>query len=258
MNTKGINSVLLSAFHPKHLELVEECRLLESIFPDPGFHFLLYKKLPKEIYIFSGLGADERVFQKIDLSPHHINFIKWIRPEKNESIEDYTKRLVSPINSSQPVLIGVSFGGLIAIEAAKQINTDKVIIISSIKTKKEIPFYYLIAGKLRLHKIFPVQLLKRFNFIVNWFFGVDTFFDKQLLKQILNDTDPVFLNWAIEKILCYNNDLPLQNIKHIHGTKDRILPYRFVKSDHTIKRGGHLMVLNKAEDVSRILTEELK
>lgn len=43
--------------------------------------------------------------------------IEWIEPLPNETIEQYAKRLAQCIDTSQPyVIIGVSFGGLIATE----------------------------------------------------------------------------------------------------------------------------------------------
>ena len=87
--------------------------------------------MTKELYIFSGLGADERAFQRLDFSDFSTTFIKWIVPHDTETIENYTTRLLDQITTTKPTLIGLSFGGLIAIEVAKQIDTEKVILIAS-------------------------------------------------------------------------------------------------------------------------------
>jgi len=213
--------------------------------------------LTKELYIFSGLGADERVFQLLDFSGFSTTFIKWIVPHDKETIEHYAKRLLDQIKTVKPTLIGLSFGGLIAIEVAKQIDTEKLILIASAKTKNEIPFYYRFAGKLSLHKLLPTRLLKRSNIITNWFFGTSSIFDKQLLKQILIETDPTFLKWAIDKVVSWTNQVQTKNIFHIHGTRDKILPFGFVKCNLKIKNGGHLMTLNKADELNNILRQQL-
>ena len=83
----------------------------------------------KELYIFSGLGADERVFQLLDFSGFSTTFIKWTPPIENETIENYAERILKQINTTKPTLIGLSFGGIIAIEVAKLIDTEKVIVI---------------------------------------------------------------------------------------------------------------------------------
>ena len=93
--------------------------------------------MTNEIYIFSGLGADERVFQKLDFSDFKTTFVKWIIPQDKETIENYSTRLLAQITTKNPTLIGLSFGGIIAVEVAKQIDTEKVILIASAKTKIE-------------------------------------------------------------------------------------------------------------------------
>lgn len=213
--------------------------------------------MTKELYIFSGLGADERVFQRLDFSDFSTTFIKWVVPQGTETIEDYATRLLDQITTRKPTLIGLSFGGLIAVEVAKQIDTEKVILIASAKTRKEIPFYYRFAGQLGLHKLLPTGLLKNSNFITNWFFGTSSMFEKQLLKQILIDTDPTFLKWAIDKVTRWANQTQPKNIFHIHGTGDRILPFKFVNCNSTIKNGGHLMTLNKADELNSVLRQQL-
>lgn len=214
--------------------------------------------MEKELYILSGLGADERVFQKLDFSEYAPKFIKWIDPIKNESMENYATRLLDQITTSKPVLIGLSFGGLIAIEIAKQIDTEKVIVIASAKTKYEIPFYYRLAGKIGLHKLLPTRFLKKSNFLTNRFFGVSSINDKVLLKQILFDTNTTFLKWAIDKVSVWKNVSKTKNCFHIHGTHDRILPFKYVKCDAQILNGGHLMTVNKSEELSKIVRKFLE
>ncbi len=209
------------------------------------------------MYIFSGLGADESVFQRLDFTGFSKTFVKWIVPQDKETIENYTARLLDQITTTKPILIGLSFGGLIAVEMAKQIDTKKVILIASAKAKSEIPFYYRFAGQLKIHKLLPTRLLKSSNFITNWFFGTSSTFDKQLLKQILIDTDPTFLKWAIDKVTRWTNQTQIENIFHIHGTSDRILPLSFIKCNATIKNGGHLMTLNNADELNEIIREQL-
>jgi len=211
----------------------------------------------KEIYIFSGLGADERAFQELDFSGFPVQFIRWMTTNIHETISQYATRLIQQIKTENPTLIGLSFGGIMAVEVAKQIKTDKVILIASAKTKYEIPFYFRFAGYLKLHKLMPAALLKHANFITYWSFGAVSPAEKRLLKQILSDTDPTFLKWAIDKIVSWSNTTKLNNLIHIHGTDDRILPYKFVTCDLTIKNGGHLMTINRHEEITLMLRSML-
>jgi pimeloyl-ACP methyl ester carboxylesterase len=204
-----------------------------------------------DIYFLSGLGADERVLQDLDFSGYKTVFVKWLQPIENETIEEYAKRLTEQIKTKNPIVIGLSFGGMMAVEIGKLIQTEKIILIASAKTKFEIQFYFRLAGSLRLHNLLPTSLMKRSNFISNWLFGATSQRDKTLLANILHDTDSVFLKWAIDKIVNWKNAKILQNLQHIHGTSDRVLPYRFVLADIKIEGGGHFMTTNKARELSR-------
>jgi len=207
----------------------------------------------KPVYIFSGLGADERVFQYLDLSGYQTTFIRWEVPGKNESIEAYASRLLPQISHPMPTLIGLSFGGLMAVEIAKQIKTKQIILLASVKTKKEIPLLYRLGGKIRLHKLLPTHLLKEENKFSKMVFSNASESDRVLMKSIFAGTNPKFLKWAIHQVVNWKNLTELENVKHIHGTKDRILPFRKVNCQFEIKEAGHLLTLRNAEEISEIL-----
>ena len=209
------------------------------------------------IYIFSGLGADKRVFKYLDFSAYNTTFMEWIAPEDNEPIENYAKRLAEQVKTEKPILIGLSFGGIMATEVAKHIETEKIILIASAKSKSEIPFYYRWLGTLKLHKIVPSRLMKQANFVSFWLFGIKTNEDKKLLIEIWKDTDPQFLKWAINAIVNWKNTTEHKNLQHIHGTADRILPIRFAKYDVEVKDGGHFMTINKFDELNTILNAML-
>lgn len=212
----------------------------------------------KNVYVISGLGVDERVFRDIDFGDVTPIFLKWVTPEKSESIEDYARRLRSQIKSERPVLIGLSFGGMMAIEIAQQIEPEKIILIASAKSRKEIPWYWKLAGIMNFHKLIPTATLKSVNALSYWFFGVKSHEDKMLLKQIFTETDGVFLRWAIDRLLKWKNSSIPQNAYHIHGSSDRLLPIRFVSIDRKVDGGGHFMTVTHAEKCSLVIQESLR
>jgi pimeloyl-ACP methyl ester carboxylesterase len=213
----------------------------------------------KDIYCFSGLGADERVFQKLKVEGYQPVHIRWIEPEPKESIIDYAQRLSKQIKSESPILIGLSFGGIIAIEIAKQIETEKVILISSAKNEQEVPFYYHIFRWLPIHRLIPAKIILLFCqifagfFLTGWFFSFTTLAERQLFKAILNDTNAKFMKWAIHQVVIWKNELIPNNTYHIHGESDRIFPDRFVHEDFQVKKGGHFMIMNQAEYISNLI-----
>ncbi|MES2381862.1 MAG: alpha/beta hydrolase [Bacteroidota bacterium] len=213
-----------------------------------------------KIYFISGLGADERVFQYLNLPDIEKVFIKWEKPLKRESLSNYAGRLIKQIDISQPVyLIGVSFGGLIAQEIAKQINCVKIIIISSIKSPKEFSWALKCVKLLQLHLIYPKALLKWSNRITgNFYFSIQSKKEAQLLVQIINDTDLDFLVWAMHEIINWKpaNETTIP-LLHIHGTHDRIFPVGNLKDYLPIKNGGHFMIVNQSKTISEIILNYL-
>lgn len=212
--------------------------------------------MSSHIYILSGLGADERVFKRLDFTGLNVAFIKW-QPQIGLSLKDYATLHLPQVKATNPILIGLSFGGIIAIEIAKQIAIKKVILISSIKNKHELPFYFKWLGKSKLVNLLPNYFLTHTNTISNWLFGVHTKEEKQLLKDILNDSNPAYLKWAMLKIMCWQNETEIPSLTHIHGTNDNILPYKYVKSNYTISNGGHFMVFTHYEEIMDILKGEI-
>ncbi|WP_029280625.1 alpha/beta fold hydrolase [Pedobacter borealis] len=207
-------------------------------------------------YFISGLGADKRIFSKLKLNENikmiHIN---WISPNKNESLASYAERLSKVIDLSQPfVLVGVSFGGMIAVEMAKLLKPAAAIIISSTMLSTHLPALYRFAGRLGLLKFIPARFLKSSNKLTqNYYFGTRSNSEKTLLSKIINDTDPYFLKWAIGSILSWENKIKPKNTYHIHGTNDKILYSKTAQPDFVIENGTHFMVYQNADEISEII-----
>jgi hypothetical protein len=211
------------------------------------------------IYLISGLGADKRVFSKLVFSASHvIKHIEWISPISNEDLSSYAIRLSKQINEAEPFcLVGVSFGGMIAVELNKFMRPLQTIVISSASTNAQIPWYYKIVGRLKIYTLVPVKILKAPTALTFWFFGTKTEEEKFLLTQILKDTDGRFLKWAISKITNWDQKIMLKGIYQVHGTADRIFPAAFIKADLEVRNGSHLMVYSKNEIITSILAERL-
>ena len=212
----------------------------------------------KHIYCISGFGADERVFSKLDFGKNDLHFIQWKIPEKNETLSSYVERMRHEIIHPRPVLIGLSFGGMIAIEIAKIIPVEKVILISSIAVSDEMPLLMRVAGSLHLNRIFPIRPSAILAPIENWNLSVETAEEKKLVADYRKNIDLRYAHWAIENILQWKNDWRPPNLVHIHGSKDHIFPLKYVKTDYVIHGAGHLLLMNHAAEVNAILHKELQ
>ncbi|SHF60036.1 alpha/beta hydrolase [Pedobacter caeni] len=212
-----------------------------------------------KVYFISGLGADERVFQFLDLPGIEKIYIKWIDPQDQESLASYAKRLITQIELTEDViLLGISFGGIIAQEIAKIIPCKKVLIVSSIKSAQEFSWQLSLVSSSRIYKLFPAKILKWSNLLTaDYYFSTTSKEESQLLHQIIKETDNRFMLWAIDRLMTWKNANPQKNIIHIHGTSDRIFPISPIKSDIKIQGGGHFMMVNKSTELSKIIMENI-
>lgn len=206
-----------------------------------------------KVYFISGLGADKRVFSYLDLSFCEPVYIDWIEAKPNESLAQYATRLREFIPEDEPVVVGLSLGGMIATEMAKQDERVKSIIISSNKLASEFPRHLKVFRHFPFHKVIPGAALKRYQNFYTSIFGVKNPEQKKLIYQIVADSDMKFVKWAITAILKWDNAVIPKNLVHIHGTADRLLPYKRAKVDYIIEGGSHVMTLDKAEQLSAIV-----
>ena len=128
----------------------------------------------KHIYCFPGLGASTKIFEYINLPKEsfELHLLEWKMPlSLNESIQEYAARISKDIIHENPVLVGVSFGGMIVQEISKVISTEKVIIISSIKTHDELPKRLKVIRDTRAYKLFPAKIAENIEEYTKYFFG---------------------------------------------------------------------------------------
>jgi pimeloyl-ACP methyl ester carboxylesterase len=211
-----------------------------------------------KVYFISGLAADSRVFKHIRLPPgYEPVYLDWITPHKKETLESYSLRLSEPINKREPfVLLGLSMGGMIASEIAKQFKPEACILLCSVPTYKHFPTHFKWAYFFRLHKLLPVRVIKLASKLKRGF-TADNKEDQLLLKEVINDSDPAFIRWAMHAILSWRNEMIPQPLWQIHGSKDEILPIRFTQPTHRVAGGNHLMIMSKAPELNKFLEEIL-
>ena len=214
--------------------------------------------MSKVIYCISGLGADEKVFNNLELNGHDLRHILWIRPNKKETIVEYASRMREQIRESPAILLGVSFGGMIGIEIAKQIQLEKLIIVSSIKSAKELPSWMRYVGQFQLNKFLPIRSYKFIEKIDNDRLGVSNEEEREMVQAYRKAADPIYMNWAVNEVLNWKNDWLPENIVHIHGDKDKIFPIKKISASYVVKNGTHLMIFNRGKEISEFIREELK
>lgn len=207
----------------------------------------------KTVYLFSGIGADASPFSNLELPGYNKVYISWIPPLPNESLAHYAGRLKDQITAKDPYIIGLSFGGMVAVEVSKQMDIQKMVLVSSARTKDDLSKMQAFFMRLGLYRVVPGSFLKHTNFLTYSYFGTHTPTDKKALTHLLKGTDIKLFRWALKSIAHWDNtEMPKRTIE-IHGTADRVIACRLSQPDYKIKGGGHLMIYNKADTISKLI-----
>jgi len=209
------------------------------------------------VYFISGMGADGRLFRNTRLPEgFQMHFVTWITPDDKDTIATYASRLVEQIDTTQPfALVGVSLGGIMAVEIAKISSPVATVIVGSIPVAAHLPRYYVTLGRsLGLLRVLPGSVFKRAAKIKRYFTR-ESHTDRRLVWQMIDESDGDFLIWAMKAVLRWENKELPPSLWHIHGSRDMVFPIMLTRPSHTIRRSGHLAIITHAEEVNGILRD---
>lgn len=196
-----------------------------------------------------GLAASSLVFENINLknSKYQLHRLDWIQPKKNESLNSYCKRLSKKIKHKEPILLGVSFGGIIVQELDKILNVKKLIIVSSVKTHHEYPVVFKIARDYQLNNALPFGMFDNFvKFSLK--LNINKLYKRiDLAERYLTERDERYLEWAVWSLLNWKQGEIREDIIHIHGDKDKVFPINNISNCIKIKGGKHEMIILRAK-----------
>jgi pimeloyl-ACP methyl ester carboxylesterase len=215
----------------------------------------------KIIYAIPGLATDERLFKNLHLPGFELRVVKWEVPSLNETMTDFAKKIAKQIDASKPFhLLGISFGGMCAVEISKFLNPEKLILISTAKGADELPLFIRIFRYFPLHRLLSQNFILKLSKLVKYLVADHSKDDRDLLVKMLYQSQDGYLNGSINCIVtwnCLSNTCRSADVIQIHGTKDRVIPSRNIKNYIPVKGGNHFMILNRGEEISYILLNKL-
>ena len=159
------------------------------------------------------------------------------------------------IQEKNPILIGVSFGGVVAQEMNDFLEVKKLIIISSVKSKNELPRRMKLASLTKAYKLIPTGLVLSADDLTKYSIGPKTKKRLSLYQEYLHVRDKQYLDWALEKMITWGKKEKLQDVIHIHGEKDVVFPIKYIDQCEVIKGGTHIMILNRGREISQKLLD---
>lgn len=211
----------------------------------------------KIIYRIPGMGADKRLFSEIEpIDGYEFVDLEWQSFPNIKSLKDYANEISKKIDASKPFsLLGVSMGGMVCSELADILNPEKIVIISSAKTSKELPIHLT---RLKFMGITRLLNAERIRFLIgnsSQFFGTMNNAQRKVFYEMADNINIDFIVWCIKAILDWEKKVYSSKIIHIHGDKDFVLPISNLTPTITIEKGDHMMIWNKSVVINQILKE---
>ena len=200
----------------------------------------------KSIYLMPGMAANPRIFEFLMFPDNFQVFrLAWITPYKEESIQNYAKRMCERIKHPKPILIGVSMGGILVQEMASFLDYDKLIIVSSVKSNKELPSHMKLAQITNAHRLLPTQWIKNIESLSIFVLGNSLKKRFELYERYLSERDPDYLSWAIDVIVKWKKAEAIKDVIHIHGKSDTVFPIKNIISPCIEIPGDHAIILTQ-------------
>ena len=206
-----------------------------------------------KIYAIPGLGTTAELYINIKVKQAEVVVLDWPMPDKNDTMQSYAKKFIPQLDTSKPFyLMGVSFGGMICTELCKYINPEKTILISTSKTRQELPWFIKTLKHLPIHLLVSERYHRLLAYHGRWFVGFGKAYIPEFLGMV-NQMKKNYFKYCINIIVRWKNQTLPKNVVHIHGTNDKLLSHRYVKADYLIKDGSHAMVVFRAEELNALI-----
>ncbi len=209
----------------------------------------------QKILLLTGMTPDHRIFDRLlPLLPTAI-VVDWIPPTEHESIVSYADRLSRTVNHDEPMVVcGVSFGGIIARELAYRLNATSCVLISSVRSPRELPPWF---------RICRVVAPRPAAAIMNATGVIADYWPRRLrspatwrLRKLAGKSGE-WHRWATAAVLNWKPSQQAELIPsfHIHGDRDTTFPIRYTRADTVIHGGGHVLPLTHFEEIAEKLRQ---
>ncbi len=204
------------------------------------------------IYCIPGLGLDHRLFEKLSISGVELKFIDYIEPLSDEPITAYAQRLSEKIEDTTFSILGMSLGGILAVEISRIKKVESLFLISTVKNKSEVPniFKYM--------DLLPTKNKIASKLAIDASVAFKPYYDKsdaagnKLFDAMIRSASVELLAWGIQEIANwkFNEEINCP-FYHVHGTADLIFPIKNIDKAETVKGATHYMLYNNADDISK-------
>jgi pimeloyl-ACP methyl ester carboxylesterase len=220
--------------------------------------------MPKLI-LLPGVGADARLFEPQRAAFPDLLVPDWLPSEPDESLPHYAARMAGAmaplLNGGGPVVLGgVSFGGMVAYEAAGHVRPAAVVQIASCRSRRAVRALLratrpvataALPSALSVAKMLSPMAMELLTNLKTK--------QRNCFVAMFKESDPEFMKWALSAILRWEpSPPPGVPVRQIHGRRDLLLPAANAEADEVVPGGGHLINLTHPTEVNAFIRKTLQ
>lgn len=213
------------------------------------------------LVLIPGLGVDGRLFNPQRSLDAHIITPAMPDPMEFESIGHYAHRLVRDIPRHDNLWIGgMSFGGMLALEAARYLNPRGVFLIASTRRGSAHAFLFqLLARFTSAIATSTIRTLLHSAPMLVRITGRPNRQQRKLLLMLVEDAHLKVTRWGARAAMnyVYTGGLTCP-IFQIHGEIDRLVPVQNVMPDVVVKDAGHVVNVTHAAAVNDFIRARMR
>ena len=214
------------------------------------------------LILFSGMGADARVFAGQKKVFPNLSVPTWIEPMPDESLASYASRWATLINLGKPCFVGgASFGGFVALEMVRHLDVVACFLIGSVRSPAQFPKGFRALRKMApMADALPFELATLLSKAALASSGPLVGNHVQDLLKQMKESDASFLRWACRAVLTWEGTPIVGNVPvyQIHGENDFVLPVANTIPDVIVPGAGHALSMSHPAEVNAFLAEKMK
>ena len=210
----------------------------------------------RDLVLLPGLAADARQFAPQRSMFPSLRVGEWIPHRANESLAEYAARLSPDLKlTSDSVLGGSSFGGLVALEVARLTRPRAVVLIGSCRSPRELRTALALFARLGRHLPgFVINSGRGLAVPMARVAGPAPWHIRRELAAMSRGVPAEYLKWAARAVMswpgCADPGVP---VHQIHGLLDWMMPVGRVRADVVVPGAGHVLNMTHPELVNQFI-----
>jgi pimeloyl-ACP methyl ester carboxylesterase len=204
---------------------------------------------------FPGLGADARLARFHDGVGIPCVWQEWLTVGEEEKFGEYAERMGASAGvRAEDWVAGVSFGGTVALAWARRHPVRGVILVGSPRSAVDVAWPLraaAAAGGLNAVPAWMVDERKVPRALLRWWFGVRTPEECDLLLEMAQSVGAERMRRLCRMALSVEEEVRADvPVLSLHGTEDRIVPFRADRGHIPVEGAGHMVSITHADAVN--------